>query len=94
MIKIDKNIVHRIDFSRVNKPFDLDNNISNFTYRFERHIAKEMVEKYDESILNLLYQAYKDTECDTLIVLDKSEFKKFILKYLPIYLKEIEQCQD
>lgn len=62
MPKLEKNILHRIEF-------DKDKLLN-------------------ETILNLIYQEYKDTEYDTVLILDKSEFKDFLLKYLPIYLEE------
>lgn len=86
MDKLEKNIVHRINFERYKK-IDMDY-FETPMFRIQQKIATEIVEKYDEFVLELIYQAYKNTDCDSVIVLDKSEFKYFLLKYLPIYLKE------
>lgn len=76
-----KNILHRIDFKE--PKIELVDSV----IKIEQNIATQIVEKVDKEILDLLYNFYKDTECNTVIVLDKSEFKHFLLKYLPIYLE-------
>lgn len=88
MNKLEKNILHRIDFDKdklLNKNIDFN---SSLIFTYEKHIATKIAEKLDETILNLIYQEYKDTEYDSVLILDKSEFKDFLLKYLPIYLEE------
>ena len=87
MTKLEKNIIHQIDFKRdklIDMNLDFDKPIISIT----RKIATEIREKYNETILDLIYQTYKDTDVDSVIVLDKSEFERFLLKYLPIYLEE------
>jgi hypothetical protein len=86
--QIDKNIIHRIDFDRVKLPIAQQHEFDGFVYSMQQTIGKQIAESVDSEILEMLYNAYKDTECDTLIILDKSEFKYFLLKYLPIYLEE------
>lgn len=81
-VQIDKNIIHRIDFKEPKIDW-VDNVI-----KIEQNIAKQIVEKVDNEIFEMLYDTYKDTKCDTLFILDKSEFKRFLLKYLPMYLQE------
>ena len=80
--QIDKNIIHRIDFKEPKIEW-VDNVI-----KIEQNIAKQIVENVDNQILEILYNTYKDTKCNTLFILDKSEFKHFLLKYLPMYLQE------
>lgn len=87
--QIDKNIIHRIDFNH-DKPITMDMDFENTIFKMTHNIATEIAEKVDEAYLDLLYKAYKDTDCDTLIVLDKSEFKHFLLKYLPMYMEDKE----
>lgn len=84
---IEKNVLHKIDFNR-NKSITMDTYLENTIFKMTNTIATKYVEQMDNEIFNMLYQAYKDTKCDTLLILDKSEFKRFILKYLPIYLEE------
>lgn len=93
MDKIKKNFIHRIDFDK-DKFLNENMDFSSLIFTYEKHIATEMTEKFDETVLNLIYQAYKDTEYDSVLILDKSEFKNFLLKYLPIYLKELEENED
>jgi hypothetical protein len=90
---IEKNVVHRIDFNR-DKPITMDMDSKNTIFKMTNTIATQCVEQMDNEIFNMLYQAYKDTECDTLLILDKSEFKRFILKYLPIYIKERNEVEE
>ena len=78
---MNKNILHRIDFKE--PKIELVDSV----IKIEQNIATQIVEKVDKEILDLLYNFYKDTKCNTLIVLDKSEFKHFLLKYLPMYLE-------
>lgn len=85
--QIDKNIIHRIDFNR-DKPITIDMDFGNTIFKMQQTIGKQIVEKVDNEILEMLYNTYKDTNCDTLLILDKSEFKRFLLKYLPMYLQE------
>ena len=56
----------------------------------ERKIAFEEVEVVDEEILKQLFNIYKGSGVSDLYVIDKKEFKKFLIKYIPIYLKEKE----
>ena len=83
---LEKNFIHRLDLKGATPKITFDK--ENGTFSLTENIAKLYVEHMDEIILETIYQAYKDTECDSIIVLDKSEFKKFLMKYMPIYLKE------
>lgn len=85
--QIEKNIIHRIDFNR-DKPITIDMDFRNTIFKMQQTIAKQIAENVDNQILEMLYNAYKDTKCGTLFILDKSEFKLFLLKYLPMYLQE------
>lgn len=91
-IELKPNVLHRIDF---NRPTPIINCEEDSTIlRYQHKIAKEVTEHFDEEILILLYEEYKNTDVNTLLVLDKSRFKDFILKYLPIYLKEIQEGEQ
>ena len=89
--KVKPNILHNIDFQRTEFPELKLEDIANgsASIHFEMKIAKEVVEKVDEDLLGWLYEQYKNTDCDKVIILDKSQFKLFITRYLPIYLKEV-----
>ena len=88
--KVDKSILYRMDFDRY-REVDFNKNAGNFIGKFEQKVLTTYVQEMDEIMFKLLYEEYEqNSDCDTLIVLDKSEFKKFIQKYLPIYLKESE----
>lgn len=83
---MDKNILHHIRYDR-EQP--IDNYACNIV-RMTGKLITAYVEKVDEYILKTLYEYYKDTDITDLFVIDKQEFKNFILKYLPIYLNEEE----
>lgn len=59
-------------------------------FTFHKTIATEIVDDYDEFLINFLFQEYAKTDATDLIVLNKTRFKDFLLKYLPIYIKELE----
>lgn len=85
----DKNIIHSIKINEV-KP-NLKQIENRFLFEITDKIAFENVNKVDNAIIEHLYKTYKElTYINTLYVIDKEEFKKFLLKYLPIYLEERE----
>ena len=90
-MKIDKSIIHSIDFNRPLQPFDLNNEI----FSIQRKIVFEHAKQLDNKIFEELYKSYNDlTDINTLYIIDEEEFKKFLLKYLPIYLKENNKSND
>lgn len=90
--KVKPNILHSIDFQRTKFPELKLEHIENgsASIHWEMKVAKECAEKVDADLLEWLYEQYKNTDCDKVIILDKSQFKEFILRYLPIYLKEVQ----
>ena len=86
--KFEKNILHRIKYDKPILPIHIQNEIDSLMYSCEYNIATKITNKVDEAILETLYNEYLDSGYDELIILDKTEFEHFILKYLPIYLKE------
>ena len=82
---MDKNILHHIHYDR-GRPIDPYNlNIAKLTGL----LTTTHAEKVDEYILKMIYDYYLKSDITDLFVLDKEQFKKFILKYLPIYLSEV-----
>lgn len=77
------NMINRIQLPPL--PIDFENEIASIT----RKIAVKYEKYVDEIILKSLYETYKGM-ADEVIVIDETEFKEFIYKYLPIYLKDKE----
>lgn len=82
---MDKNIIHHIHYDRLPPIDDYACNIIKIT----GNLFTAYAEKVNDYILQTLYMHYLDSDITDLFVLDKAEFKKFILKYLPIYLSEV-----
>lgn len=61
-----------------------------FIVSVKQNIMTKVVEKTDEIILELLYKEFLESEATDLFILDQTEFKKFLMKYIPIYMKEKE----
>lgn len=51
-------------------------------------IGAYIVAEKEKFILDKLYDICKEKDISTLYVINKIEFKKFLLKYLPIYIQE------
>lgn len=58
----------------------------NLVIAFEE-ITKSFAEKTDEAIVNYLYGKYKDTDVSRVFVLSEPDFKDFLEKMLPKYMK-------
>ena len=80
-----KNILHHIQYDREKLIEPYNANI----IKIESNLITTYAEKVDEYILKTLYMQYLDNDVTDLFVVDKQEFKKFILKYLPVYLSEV-----
>lgn len=46
------------------------------------------VREIDEFILRWLYETYKKEKISSVYVLSQEEFRKFLLKYLPLYQED------
>lgn len=66
-----------------------------YVYTINQTIVTDRAKFIDDEILKTMYEAYKDI-ADEIIVLNETEFEKFIRKYLPLYmkLKEGNACQQ
>lgn len=49
------------------------------------------VKEVEDSLFKQLYETYKESNVSEIYVIDESEFRKFLEKYLPIYYKEKEE---
>lgn len=87
---VDKNILHKLIFDRTP---NLNFNINDLTTRYEYNISTEVAETVNAEIYDLMYRVYCETNCNELILLDKNEFKKFIDKCLPDYIRLIKAEQ-
>ena len=88
---IRKNILHQINFERGTTKLKQISEGDRLEFSFTQNIATQVTEKVDALYYDLLYQVYKDTDCDKVIVLDKSEFKRFIDLFLPQYIQLIRK---
>lgn len=84
---MDKNILHHIHYDR--EPLIDPYNV-NFI-KITGMLASTYAEKVDEYVLKQLYDYYLESDITDLFVIDKQQFKEFILKYLPIYLSEVNK---
>lgn len=84
---MDRNIMHHIHYDKLPP---IDNYACNIV-KLTGKLLTSYNEKVDEYILKTLYDYYLDSDITDLFVIDKEEFKKFILKYLPIYLSEVNK---
>lgn len=80
------NMINKIQLPPLPIDFDFENGIAKMTHK----IAVEYEKKVDEIILKSIYETYKGM-ANEVIVIDETEFKEFIYKYLPIYLKDKEK---
>lgn len=86
---MDKNIMHHIHYDR-QLPIDFNDHIIKITGT----LTSTYAEKVDEYILKTLYMQYLDSDITDLFVIDKQQFKEFLLKYLPIYLSEVNKWKQ
>ena len=77
------------------KPFKLDikkdlpnNPIEDYTWTIRREIQTSYINQFDEILLDMIFDEFKKSDATDLIVLDRAEFRKFLMKYLPIYIQE------
>lgn len=88
--KTKNNILFSIDIPRETKveigDFTEDKIFSSLKYELVIQRAKNV----DKFVLESLYEIYKEhSNANELIVIDEEKFIDFIIKYLPIYLQEI-----
>ena len=87
---MDKNILHHIRYDRVKRidPSNFHNII----------IGGNLISTYDDKvadyILKTLYMQYLDSNITDIFVIDIQQFKEFLLKYLPIYLSEVNENES
>lgn len=92
----DKNIMYSFGFKRGSKIPKIEKNglETNYISEITEKILVERRKKVDEEILKRMYEIYLETtDVDTLYIINESEFKKFIIKYLPIYLEELKEVK-
>ena len=54
----------------------------------ECKIGIEIAKQVDNKLLQAFYEIYKKSDIAMLYVIDETEFYKFMITYLPIYVKE------
>ncbi len=87
---MNKNILHHIRYDRVKR---IDS--SNFhNIIIEGKLISTYADKVDDYILKTLYMQYLDSGITDLFVIDIQQFKEFLLKYLPIYLSEVNKNES
>ena len=86
----DKWFIHRIVFPDYLKKEPEVFKHENFEkYTIEHTIGVEIIEQYDKRLIDFLYEQYAKEGVHTLFILNKSQFKDFLLKYLPKYMEEL-----
>lgn len=74
-------VTQTIHFNR-NLPFSFDG------VDLVDKIIAVRVREIDDFLLRWLYETYKNEEISTAYVLSEEEFRKFLIKYLPLYQEE------
>lgn len=87
----DKWVVHRIVFpDNWGKEPEVFKHENFEKYTIEHNIGIEIIEHYDKWLLDFLYEQYAKLGAHTLFILNKTQFKDFISKYLPKYMEELK----
>ena len=86
---MDKNIMHHIHYDR-QLPIDFNDHIIKITGT----LTSTYAEQVDEYVLKQLYDYYLDSDITDLFVINIQQFKEFLLKYLPIYLSEVNKNES
>lgn len=93
MIEFKPSILHKC---HIKQPVEqvLDAEFGSIIMKATQRLAMASAKKVDKKVLRFLYQHYKELGATDIIVLNETEFKEFLLKYLPIYLKEKEEKEN
>ena len=83
-------IVQRILLEKEMSNKDISTAINNIHYEINTSIIKAQ-ESIDNELIKKLYEIYKDSNISDLIIIDENQFKHFLSKYLPIYIKEVKE---
>ena len=87
-------VVYKVHYDRpisLEKHYIIEDMIE---YDITMKVSTEIQEKVDNNILNTLYELYAEhSDANELVVIDKSEFKKFVELCLPIYYL-IKGCEE
>ena len=83
-------ILQRILLEKEMSNKDISTAINNIHYEINTRIIKAQ-ESIDNELIKKLYEIYKDSNISELIIIDEVQFKHFLSKYLPIYIKEVEE---
>lgn len=80
----------RIDMPYKIKPIDYSklNQVSTILSGSVNFVVEEINEYITDKILEKLYQQYLDSDVNTIYVISKPKFKKFLLEMLPVYLNK------
>lgn len=74
---------------RVAKPFKIEESLENpYVFSIQQQVKTEIIDKYDELIFDLLYEEFMESDATDLVILDQTEFRRFLMKYLPMYVEE------
>ncbi len=90
MNKYSKPFLHRLEKPVQFEPIQQD--VDNHIYSIQVKVQTEIIDKYDELIFNFLYEEFIKSDATDLVILDQTEFRRFLMKYLPIYMREFEPC--
>ena len=83
-------ILQRILLEKEMSNKDISTAINNIHYEINTRIIKTQ-ESIDNDLIKKLYEIYKGSNISDLIIIDEKQFKYFLSKYLPIYIKEVKE---
>lgn len=80
---------HHPFLERVEKPIKIEESLENpYVFSIQKQIKTEIIDKYDELIFDLLYEEFMKSDATDLVILDQTEFRRFLMKYLQMYMEE------
>ena len=63
-------------------------NAEDYIYTIQRNVMIRWADILDDLIVEMLHKEFLESDAAELIVMGKAEFREFLMKYLPMYVKE------
>ena len=73
------------DIARVYNIKQEPKQLSNFIYEIQEKYISQCVESFDDFCIDELYKYYQQLGVTKILIVNKTEFKKFILWALPLW---------
>jgi len=86
---MSKNIANFIQMpynSKIKNEKQLEKN--SYCMSFMEQLVTAKVSQINDYAIKQLYDTYKDTDVSAIFIIDMEKFTDFLMRYLPVYLKE------